>query len=198
MVRNHGEAVVAGEKRSYLSSTIGWNYRMTEIEAAIGLVQLGKLDALNQARRDLAGYLLKNMPRHPGLGYPDEPADVHHVYHVFALTYDEHRVGLPRARFLEALNAEGIPAGGGYPRPLYHNPLFQERKAYGEQGCPFTCHLYQGRVSYEKGLCPVAEELCARRAVWTFVVRPPAREHDMKDIVEAFDKVLSAVPTLKP
>jgi perosamine synthetase len=42
MVRNHGEAVVAGEARRYLTSTIGWNYRMTEIEAAIGLVQLGK------------------------------------------------------------------------------------------------------------------------------------------------------------
>ncbi|HZS11243.1 MAG TPA: DegT/DnrJ/EryC1/StrS family aminotransferase, partial [Nitrospirales bacterium] len=124
MVRNHGEAVVAGEKRSYLSSTIGWNYRMTEIEAAIGLVQLRKLDALNQSRRDLAGYLLKHLPRHAGLGYPDEPSGLFHVYHVFAATYDEDAMGLPRARFLEALAAEGIPVGGGYPRPLYHNPLF--------------------------------------------------------------------------
>jgi dTDP-4-amino-4,6-dideoxygalactose transaminase len=197
MVRNHGEAVVAGEKRSYLSSTIGWNYRMTEIEAAIGLVQLGKLDALNQSRRELAAYLLKHLPRHAGIGYPDEPAGLFHVYHVFAMTYDEEAIGLPRARFLEALAAEGIPVGGGYPRPLYHNPLFQERRAYGERGCPFTCHLYQGQVSYEKGLCPVAEDLCAKRAVWTFVVRPPATEEDMQDIVTAFDKVVGAIPALQ-
>ena len=40
MIRNHGEAVIAGEPRKYLTSTIGWNYRMTEIEAAIGIFQL--------------------------------------------------------------------------------------------------------------------------------------------------------------
>lgn len=196
MIRNHGEAVVAGEARKYLTSTIGWNYRMTEIEAAIGIVQLGKLNRLNQGRRDLAAYLLDRLPRHAGLVYPVEAAHAHHVYHVFGMTYDEAAVGLPRARFSEALVAEGIPVGLGYPRPLYHNPLFQERLAYGKQGCPFTCHLYQGAVSYAKGLCPVAEDLCARTALWTFVVRPPATETDMQDIVDGFEKVLENVPAL--
>jgi hypothetical protein len=45
-------------------------------------------------------------------------------------------------------------------------------------------------VSYEKGLCPVAEDLCARSALWTFVVRPPGTVRDMQDIVAAFEKVL--------
>ena len=121
---------------------------------------------------------------------------MHHVYHVFGMTYDEAAVGLPRARFIEALVAEGIPVGPGYPRPLYHNPLFQERLAYGKQGCPFTCHLYQGAVSYAKGLCPAAEDLCARAALWTFVVRPPAAEADMQDIVNGFEKVLENVGRL--
>jgi len=196
MVRNHGEAVVAGEARKYLTNTIGWNYRMTEIEAAIGLVQLGKLDGLNQARRDLAGYLLARLPKHAGLRYPTEPTGVTHVYHVFGMTYDEAAVGLPRSRFIEALVAEGVPVGPGYPRPLYHNPLFQDRLAYGKQGCPFTCHLYQGTVSYAKGLCPTAEDLCARTALWTFVVRPPATTRDMDDIVAGFEKVLDGIPTL--
>jgi dTDP-4-amino-4,6-dideoxygalactose transaminase len=197
MVRNHGEAVIAGEARKYLTSTIGWNYRMTEIEAAIGLVQLAKLDRLNQARRDLAYSLLDRLPRHPGLKYPAEAAHIEHVYHVFGMTYDEAAVGLPRARFIEALAAEGVPVGPGYPRPLYHNPLFQDRMAYGTKGCPFTCHLYQGAVSYAKGLCPVAEDLCARSALWTFVARPPATERDMKDIVAGFEKVLGSVSELK-
>ncbi len=198
MVRNHGEAVIAGEARKYLTSTIGWNYRMTEIEAALGLVQLGKLDSLNRARKDLAWYLLDRLPRHPGLTYPTEGTGIAHVYHVFGMTYDEGLVGLPRKRFIEALAAEGIPVGPGYPRPLYHNPLFQDRLAYGKQGCPFTCHLYQGgTVSYAKGLCPVAEALCASRALWTFVVRPPATTRDMDDIANAFAKVLEAVPALR-
>nr|MBI3611648.1 DegT/DnrJ/EryC1/StrS family aminotransferase [Nitrospirota bacterium] len=196
MVRNHGEAVVAGEARKYLTNTIGWNYRMTEIEAAIGLVQLGKLQGLNRARRDLAGYLLDRLPKHPGLRYPTEAEGISHVYHVFGMTYDETKVGLPRARFIAALTAEGIPVGPGYPRPLYHNPLFQDRLAYGKQGCPFTCHLYQGTVSYAKGLCPVAEDLCARTALWTFVVRPPATTRDMDDIVTGFEKVLDGISTL--
>jgi dTDP-4-amino-4,6-dideoxygalactose transaminase len=129
--------------------------------------------------------------------YPTEAAHTEHVYHVFGMTYDETAVGLPRARFIEALVAEGIPVGPGYPRPLYHNPLFQDRMAYGTKGCPFTCHLYQGTVSYAKGLCPVAEDLCARTALWTFVARPPATERDMEDIVAGFEKVLGGVSELK-
>ena len=77
------------------------------------------------------------------------------------------------------------------------NPLFQERMAYGKQGCPFTCHLYQGTVSYAKGLCPVAEDLCAQSALWTFVVRPPATIADMDDIIHAFEKVIEAIPEIK-
>jgi dTDP-4-amino-4,6-dideoxygalactose transaminase len=190
MIRNHGEAVVAGEPRKYLSSTIGWNYRMTEIEAAIGIVQLTKLDAMNGARHELAAYLLDALDAHAGFCYPREAPFIDHVYHVFGMRYDDSAIGVPRERFIEALIAEGIPMSPGYPRPLYHNPLFQDRLAYGKQGCPFTCHLYGGTVSYAKGLCPVAEDLCARSALWTFVVRPPATIRDMKDIVEAFEKVL--------
>ena len=189
MIRNHGEAVIAGEPRKYLTSTIGWNYRMTEIEAAIGIVQLKKLNTLNRERHGLAAYLLDAMPDHPGLTYPLEPPQIDHVYHVFGMNYDETKTGPSRARFIAALLAEGIPVGPGYPRPLYHNPLFQERLAYGKQGCPFTCHLYGGTVSYAKGLCPVAEALCAQSALWTFVVRPPATIRDMQDIVTAFEKV---------
>lgn len=197
MVRNHGETVIAGEPRKYLSHTIGWNYRMTEIEAAIGIVQLKKLNRQNDGRRELAKHLLDRLPAMPGLRYPSEPKDIHHVYHVFGMTYDEGLVGVPRKRFIEALVAEGIPAGSGYPRPLYHNPIFQDRMAYGKQGCPFTCHLYQGTVSYAKGLCPVAEDLCARSALWTFVARPPATTDDMDDIIRAFEKVIEAIPELK-
>jgi perosamine synthetase len=189
MIRNHGEAVIAGEPRKYLTSTIGWNYRMTEIEAAIGIVQLKKLDGLNRERHELAAYLLDAMPNLPGLTYPLEPPLIDHVYHVFGMRYDDSAIGLPRQRFIEALIAEGIPMSPGYPRPLYHNPLFQDRMAYGKQGCPFTCHLYEGTVSYAKGLCPVAEDLCAQSALWTFVVRPPATIRDMQDIVTAFEKV---------
>jgi dTDP-4-amino-4,6-dideoxygalactose transaminase len=163
---------------------------MTEIEAAIGTVQLTKLDTLNRARHELAAYLLNAMPTHPGLSFPTEPSMVNHVYHVFGMRYDESKIGVPRSRFLEALVAEGIPMSAGYPRPLYHNPLFQDRLAYGKQGCPFTCNLYEGTVSYAKGLCPVAEDLCARSALWTFVVRPPGTVRDMQDIVAAFEKVL--------
>jgi dTDP-4-amino-4,6-dideoxygalactose transaminase len=170
---------------------------MTEIEAAIGLIQLKKLDGLNDSRRDLAKHLLDRLPAIPGLRYPVEPQDVHHVYHVFGMTYDERLVGLSRNRFIEAVVAEGIPAGPGYPRPLYHNPLFQDRMAYGKQGCPFTCHLYQGAVSYARGICPVAEDLCAHSALWTFVVRPPATTGDMDDIVRSFDKVIESIPELK-
>ena len=68
-----------------------------------------------------------------------------HVYYVLAFTYREEETGIPRDLFVEALNAEGIPFGGGYVRPLYLNPIYQERK-------PFVYRYFGKAVSYEKGI----------------------------------------------
>lgn len=189
MIRNHGEAVIE-RNRSYISNIIGWNYRMTEIEAAIGIEQLKKLDKFNAIRIRNAKFLSAKLSKIKGINIPFEASDIFHVYHVYGMTYDEKEVGIPRKFFVDALNAEGIPFGTGYPHPLYENPLFKKQIAYGKKGCPFTCRFYKGKTNYKTGICPTAEDLCYHKALWFFNIRPPATLKDMQDVIDAFMKIL--------
>lgn len=197
MLRNHGEAVIEGKSRTYISNIVGWNYRMTEIEAAVGLEQLRKLDKFNEIRIKNSKFLSQNLSRIKGVNIPYEAPGILHVYHAYGMTYDEKETGLSREVFVDALNAEGIPFRTGYPHPLYQNPLFQEQIAYGDKGCPFTCKFYKGKARYERGICPVAEDLCYKRALWLDIARPPATLEDMQDVVDALRKVVGSIERLR-
>lgn len=187
LVRNHGECYVSGKPRAYVANILGWNYRMTEIEAALGSAQLTRLEEWNEQRAENGGFLDAHL-RFPGLTAPHVDPDIRHVYHIYGLLYDADAAGLPRATLQEALNAEGVPFRPGYPHPLYRNPLFQEATAYGTDGCPFTCRNAKS-PDYKNLYLPVAETLCRDRALWTYAIQPPATIEDMKDVVRAFEKV---------
>lgn len=182
LVRNHGEAVTAGQERTYRSTILGWNYRMTEMEAALGIVQFGRMDELNAGRRRLAEQLSAGLQGMTGLIPPRVRQHCSHVYYSYAIRFSAEQVGIPRDLFVKALNAEGIPFSAGYVRPLYLAPLYQERNAY-------VYRHYQGKASYEKGICPVAERLHEQDLVLTPVARPPATEADMADVLKAVEKV---------
>lgn len=188
LVRNHGESYVAGKPRAYVANILGWNYRMTEIEAAIGSAQLSRFKDLTAQRTANAEHLHHHL-RLPGIETPYVDGDVRHVYHLYALRYDAVVVGLPRDTFVRALQAEGVGFTGGYPHPLYRNPLFQEETVYGQDGCPFTCRPYGRPVNYRDLYLPVAEDLCRSRAMWTILIQPPATTGDMQDIARACEKV---------
>lgn len=183
MIRNHGEMVLPTLKaRTYRSEILGWGYRMTELEAAIGIVQLSKLDKMNEERQKLARYLTEKIQEIDGLTHVKYDF-VKHAYYVYALLFDEKKIGIPRDKFCDALIAEGIPMGAGYVKPLYLNPLYQEKRAYAFEH-------YSGKVNYQKGICPVAESLYENELVMTMVCRPPANFGDIDDIVMAIKKVI--------
>ncbi len=183
MIRNHGEVVLPTLKaRTYRSEILGWGYRMTELEAAIGIVQLSKLDKMNEERQKLARYLTEKIQEIDGLTHVKYDF-VKHAYYVYALLFDEKKIGITRDKFCEALNAEGIPMMAGYVKPLYLNPLYQEKRAYAFEH-------YNGKVNYQKGICPVAESLYENELVMTMVCRPPANLEDIDDIVMAIKKVI--------
>lgn len=184
MVRNHGEMVLESQKqRTYRSDILGWGYRMTELEAAIGIEQLKKLDKLNSQRIELANYLSEGLTPIDGLTPPVVYPYVKHVYYSYPVKYDEDKIGIPRELFIKALTAEGIPFGAGYVRPLYLNPIYHENK-------PFIYNYFGKEISYEKGICPVTERLYEKEIVSTPVCRPPATLADMDDIARAINKIL--------
>lgn len=190
MVRNHGEMIVEGQKeRSYSSSVLGWNYRMTEIEAALGIVQFGRLEALNAHRIRLAEYLSKRLAGMEGIYTPVTLPGARHVYYVYVLKYDEARMEIPRDIFVKAMNAEGMPFSGGYVRPLYLSPLYQNRRHSAFRS-------YAGRTRYEKGICPTAERMHEKEVMLAGIVRSPATERDMDDVANAIAKVMEQKESL--
>jgi perosamine synthetase len=158
LIRNHGESVVGDKGVEDLSNMIGFNFRMTEMEAAIGLEQLKKLPHLVAQRAGAADRLSAGIRHLQGLGVPLIKPGCTHVYYVYPLVYQARDTGIPRPTILQALQAEGLPIAGGYEN-LHLLPIYQKRIAYGKKGFPWTADVYKGRVSYEKGICPVAEEL---------------------------------------
>lgn len=184
MVRNHGEVILEDQsERSTTSNLLGWNYRMTEMEAALGIVQWGRLKELNTRRMKLADYLSKKIRGFLGLSPPVLQPDCKHVYYAYPVRYDENAAGISRAVFAKALRAEGIPVGEGYVRPLYLNPIYHENR-------PAAFRFYQGEARYDKGTCPVAEALHERELLLLSVVRPPSTFQDMDDITMGISKVL--------
>jgi dTDP-4-amino-4,6-dideoxygalactose transaminase len=185
LVRNHGEVVQPGQgARTYNSTILGWNYRMTEMEAALGIVQFGRMEELNAHRRALATRLSESLRGIDGLECPVTQPGSSHAFYIYAMKYSEEKLGVPRDVFVKALNAEGAPFGAGYVRPLYLTALYQNRNAY-------VYRHYEGSARYEKGLCPVAERMHGRELILTGVVRPPATVEDMDDIARAFTKVIA-------
>lgn len=195
LVRNHGEAVVGEFGLSNIANTFGSNYRMTEIEAAIARCQLERLPELFVHRERLATYLSRRLRDMPSITVPHIESNVTSAYYMYAVKLHP-ELGVSRCTFVRALNAEGIPFGGGYVRPLYLQPMYQQRSAYN-RGCPWTCGHYQGSVSYAPGTCPVAERMHDRELIVAMICHPPQTEEDMDDIARAFDKVLSHLSILR-
>lgn len=198
LIRNHAEVVVEGMGVTNLVNMLGWNYRMTEIEAAIGVEQLKKLPLLVEQRVEAANYLTERLADLPGIILPVVRSGCTNVYYVYAMKCDESRLGLPRDLLVDALRAEGIPIAKGYVRPIYSEPLYQQRIVYGTQGCPFTCSHYKGSVDYSKGICPVTERMYERELMLTTVCHAQTTRGDIDDVACAFEKVLENKDELQP
>lgn len=199
LIRNHAEAVVAAKGVTNLVNMIGFNFRLGEIEAAIGLEQLKKGPALVERRKRNVRYLESKLGGIPGLSLtPIGPAG-DHVYYIHPLSYDEEKMGVSRELFVKAVKAElpvtalreheGVLMGQGYVTPLYRQPLFKTMTGYGTVQCPFRCPHYGGTPDYRDGLCPNAEEAHLSRLITHEMIRPPMTEADLDDVAAAFHKV---------
>jgi dTDP-4-amino-4,6-dideoxygalactose transaminase len=197
LIRNHGEVIVGDMGSADITNMVGYNYRMTELEAAVSIGQFKRLDFLNDHRIKLAEYLTDKLSQFKGLVLPKVKNNCKHVFFVYSIRFQEKIVGVPRDVFIKALNAEGIPFGMGYVKPIYLEPMYQKKLGYGDRGCPFSCNFYKGKVDYKKGLCPVAESMYEKELIATGVCRYPHKKSDVDDVVKAFKKVFKNIDKLK-
>ena len=196
LIRNHAEAVVDDKGHDDFVNMVGFNLRMTEIEAAISRQQLKKLKGLVEARIENVNYLSKRLNELPGITPASVRENATHVYYMHPLTYDISKTGVRRERFVEAVKAElmptmrreseGVRVEAGYTRPLYLLSMYQKQKAFGRKGYPFN--LVSG-ISYEKGLCPVCEDIQDNKLILHDLMRPGMTKKDLDDVYSAFEKV---------
>ena len=167
----------------------GCNLRMTEFQAALLLAQLTRLEDQSRTREQNAAYLTEQLREIPGVA----PAKTHagctrNAYHLYMFRYDRTAfAGLPRARFLKALAAEGIPASGGYT-PLPKEPFLEttlNSRAYRTVYPKQLLAEYHDRIS-----CPVNDRLC-EQAVWLTQTMLLGPRSDMDEIAEAVRKIQS-------
>jgi len=197
LIRNHAEAAVEAKGETDLVNMIGFNYRMTEIEAAIARMQLKKLPGLFEERVKNVNYLETMLKDIPCLTMPKVREECTHSYYQHAFLYDETAAGIHRDRYVEAVRAElmpmtlreteGVKIGCGYIKPLYLQPMFQKKIAYGSKGFPWSA---SGReYDYSKGICPVVEELHYNTLICHEYMRPGMSKSDLDDAAAAFEKV---------
>ena len=198
LIRNHGENLVEVQPIEDLTNMLGSNYRLTEIQAAIGVAQLDRLDGYVAHRQRLAAHFGKQLTGIPGLT-PAKVADgAEHAYYLYPVKYDASISGISRKAFVQAVNAELPPVQvweqtgftEGYVKPLYLSQLYQKKIAMGREGFPWNVNAGI-EYNYSKGICPVVERMFDHELIYTPLMREPLTESDIDDFVDAIKKVLA-------
>ena len=153
MFRAHG----ASER--YHHDEIGYNFRMTDIAAAIGLAQLKVIDEFNDKRISNANYLNEQLKDVEGIVTPKSPDNYKHVYHQYTILVEKGN----RDEWVEFLTNKGIGTGIHYPIPLYNQPIYKKLGIEGD--------------------CPLAEK--AADNVISLPVHPSLTKEDLDLVVDA-------------
>ncbi len=159
LIRNHAESVVQSKNKNTLSNLIGYNFRLGEIESAIGIEQLKKLKKEVKKKQKISNQLTAGLQELPGLTLPRYKKDFTHSYYVYGINLDLKKLKYSRKFILKKLQSKGIPGLSSGYTCLHLLPMFQKKIAYGNKGFPWNSQFYKGKVSYKIGTCKNAEYL---------------------------------------
>lgn len=188
LIRNHAEVVLAKRDYSDLTNMIGHNFRLGEIESAIGIEQLKKLPEIIISRQKIAQQLKEGLINLKGLIIPSVEDFISHVYYIFPLQIDRKIIGVHRDRICDAITAEGLPVSKGYQN-IHLLPMYQKKQAYGSKGFPWNSGVNSRDISYKKGICPVAESLHDFDHFAFGLCSFDLSESDVELIIQIFKKV---------
>ena len=163
LIRNHGQA------EKYLHVELGYNLRMTNIAAAIGRVQLKKLDAWNEKRIENAKLLSEGISKIDDLTPPYVDPRVKHVFHQYVIRVEE-EFPLSRDELRAKLREKSVGTAVHYPMPVHWQPLYQ-------------------KLGYPKDICPNAIE--ASKRVLSLPVHPAVSEEDIAYIISTLKELSS-------
>jgi perosamine synthetase len=152
--RHHGQS----EKTRYEYFDLGYNYRMTDIAAAIGLEQLKKIEGFTEKRIENAKKLTEGLKKINGITVPIIKEGAKHVFHQYTIKAEK------RDELMNFLKSKDIGCGVYYPKPLHMHPFFM-------------------KMGYKEGDFPVAEKIS--KEVLSLPVHPSVTENDINAIISA-------------
>ncbi|MFX0069515.1 MAG: DegT/DnrJ/EryC1/StrS family aminotransferase [Candidatus Hermodarchaeota archaeon] len=168
LLRHHGEPYW------YSYNRLGWNYRMTEIQGAIGRVQLKKLDAYIRIRNANAQYLSDAVNDIEGIDPPYVPKYCEPAYNYWIGRIHPEIIGLDKDQFISKFPNSKIL----YPKPLYETKLFQKKIAY-PRGCPWSCPFYGEDLDYTKIKLSVVEKVT--KEIFALDIYPGISKEELDD-----------------
>jgi dTDP-4-amino-4,6-dideoxygalactose transaminase len=171
----------------YEHHNLGCNYRMTQLQVVLLESQLKRLKDQTLRRHENGTYLNSLLEKIDGIKPLSRgKGETLHSYHIYIFKYDKSKFNnLPKAEFAQMLAAEGVPCFMGYPKPLYKQPLFQDKN--------FMCYAIPEEVSFKDVSCPVTEKACYEEAVWILQHAMLGPKEDMEKFAEAIKKIKKAV-----
>lgn len=154
----------------YEQLELGYNYRMTDIQAALGTSQLSKLERFATRRREIVARYDQAFSLVPHVRFQRDPHSEVSVRHLYCLWFDTEKLGVSHRFIYDALRAEGIGVNVHY-LPVYRLPYYEDR-------------------GYPKGLCPNAEKYY--EGAITLPLHCCMSDSDVSDVIEAVNKVIKS------
>lgn len=155
LIRSHGMT------SRHDHEVLGYNYRMNEIAAAMGLVQLSKLDKLNEIRKRNSMYLLEKLESVVWLETAEIKPYVKHAFFWCPVRVNEEKLGMETKDLVATLRERGVEVRHRYVAPLYMQPMLLNQNAYPRK-CPFSCPFYGKVIDYSSFDCPNTEKIAGK------------------------------------
>ena len=146
---------------------VGYNYNVTDIQAALGLAQLDRLNEIKERRDEIIERYNEAFENTPGIRTPPDPEESDPLYHLYAIEIRD-EFGCDREEFVNAIHEENIGVQVHYV-PLHYHPFFQNEFGYEKRMFPETERVYEGLVSLP--------------------LHPEMGEGDVEDVITAIDRL---------
>ena len=187
LIRNHSEAVVKRKKVKKINNLIGYNFRLGEIESAIGIEQLKKLKKIVASKQKQSLYLNNKLKDLDGLVLPKVDKGCTHSYYVYPLVLNLKKINFTRRQLVKALMKEGVQGFvEGYTN-IHLLPMYIKKISYGTKGFPWK--NFKSKINYYKGLCPVAENLHDKTFLCFEICKYDLTKKDLDFVSKKFIKI---------
>jgi dTDP-4-amino-4,6-dideoxygalactose transaminase len=199
--RDHGYDVQARlslleleQKLPYIHNMVGWNYRMTEMQSAIGLAELDRIDNWNMpSRRRNAHIIMDAVGDLPQVKHmPIDTEERRNGWFVMAFSLDIDNMSCDIGGFVSAATAEGAPCWKVFWPQCHTEKAFQEHNAFGNSGFPFTSREYADPASVDYSNVDVPNAVWHQSHTFTCFAYPTFTEEDCRQIGKALKKVIQA------